>query len=817
MTGESTLVDPFLFPRLVVRESGRGVREIELRGELGIGRAEENELQLMDLKASRHHARIHVEGEDVILTDLDSANGTRVNGIQVTAPHSLEHGDRITIGDTEITFHVPGRAERDTITMKGIPRAARGADATEVLSVPPPAQAPAKRSSRQLIGIIAFAVVAIIAIAAAIIFLPRLLNPEQETPTVTVTETVAPAETEQAEATLPPSTPVSSVDPQEMQDLLDQAETLTRRSKFEDAIAIYEDLVSRAPEDARPEIGWAYALILDDEAAQALPHAERAVELDPASSEANAVLGRAHTALGDEDQALAWAEDAVELDAASAQARSVLAEAYLLAGRTQEATDEADLALVQDINNANAHRVRGWLYYILDNDMGRASSELQIAAGLQPELWLRRHDLGLILAEAEDYGTAIIAFQDALGIRPKAVTYTAIGDAYYQLGQYDPAKASLLQAVSKGAEDAGTLGLLAAAFAQLGRCDEAETYYEQALQLDPAEPMANEAEELCQGEQPPSPTPSATSGSASEPTDTPEATEEAAAPTTAPVRITGRIAFPVWNSATNKYDTYVANVDGSDRQLVVAEMHQPAFRPDGAWLSVNGERDEHMNLFVVRPDGSGLKEISQHIEDELPFWSPDGKGIVFSSRMHGDKESRVYIIDDVVYEGDYRADGRSLNFGPDDVRGENPTWTDSGQIIYAGCDITVAPAACGLFSMPAAPGVQPFTQLTENPEDSAPAAYGDRVAFMSNRTGNWEIYLMDLDGTGLRRLTDNESIDGLPTWSPNGRSIAFVSDQGGSWAVWVMNADGSSRRRLFAIGGAGLASNWQHEQISWGP
>jgi TolB protein len=88
---------------------------------------------------------------------------------------------------------------------------------------------------------------------------------------------------------------------------------------------------------------------------------------------------------------------------------------------------------------------------------------------------------------------------------------------------------------------------------------------------------------------------------------------------------------------------------------------------------------------------------------------------------------------------------------------------------------------------------------------------------MSNRTGNWEIYLMDLDGTGLRRLTDNESIDGLPTWSPNGRSIAFVSDQGGSWAVWVMNADGSSRRRLFAIGGAGLASNWQHEQISWGP
>ena len=817
MTGESTLVDAFLFPRLIVRESGRAVQEIELRGDLGIGRAEDSDLQLMDLKASRHHARIHVEGKQLVLTDLDSANGTKVNGIELTAPHILEHGDRITIGDTELTYHVPGRAEQDTITMKGVPPAVRDAEPTEVLAVPPPPKAKAKRPSPQLIGTIVFAAVAIIAIVLAIIFLPSLLETEPAAPTSVATAPTSEVVTEEPEATAPPSTPASGMDPQEMQDLLTEAETLTRRSKFEEAIAIYEDLVSRAPADARPEIGWAYALLYDDEAAEALPHAERATELDPTSSQAHAVLGRTYAVLGDEDQALAWAEDAVALDPGSAQAHSVLAEAYMLAGETQKATDEADLALVQDINNANAHRIRGWLYYIVDNDMGRAASELHQAAGLQPELWLRRHDLGLLLAEAEDYGTAIIAFQDALGIRPKAITYTAIGDAYYQLGQYDQGRVSLLQAVSLGAEDAGTLGLLAATFAQLDRCDEAETYYEQALAADPDEPMANEAQELCQDEESASPTASATTGATSEPADTPEATEEAAVPTTSPARLTGRIAFPVWNSETGKYDTYVAKTDGSGRTLVAAEMHQPAFRPDGAWLSVNGERAEHMNLFVVRPDGSGLKEISQHTEDELPYWSPDGKGIVFSSRMHGDKQSRVYVIDEVVYEGGYRAEGRSLNFGPDDVRGENPTWTDGGQIIYAGCDITVAPARCGLFSMPAAPGVHPFTQLTEYEEDAAPAAHGDKVAFMSNRSGSWEIYVMKVDGTGLKRLTSNSSIDGLPTWSPDGRSIAFVSDQGGSWGVWVMNADGSSRRKLFAMGGAGLASDWQHEQISWGP
>ncbi|MGD2041372.1 MAG: hypothetical protein PVH11_11130, partial [Anaerolineae bacterium] len=112
---------------------------------------------------------------------------------------------------------------------------------------------------------------------------------------------------------------------------------------------------------------------------------------------------------------------------------------------------------------------------------------------------------------------------------------------------------------------------------------------------------------------------------------------------------------------------------------------------------------------------------------------------------------------------------------------------------------------------------QPMTQLTENPEDTAPAVYEDRIAFMSNRDGNWEIYVMDIDGSGVERLTDNAAHDGLPVWSPDGRTLAFVSDQGGAWAVWAMSPDGSNRRILFEIGNGGLAFNWQQERISWAP
>jgi TolB protein len=273
----------------------------------------------------------------------------------------------------------------------------------------------------------------------------------------------------------------------------------------------------------------------------------------------------------------------------------------------------------------------------------------------------------------------------------------------------------------------------------------------------------------------------------------------------------------VWDAQKSDYDTYLAQAkDGSGRQLVVEEMHQPAFSPDGKWLAVNGERDDYLDLFIVKPDGSSLQKITDHIEDALPYWSPDSKGLVFSSTREGDKQSRVYIIDEVPFGGG-TVKGRTLNFGPDDVRGEYPAWTAGGQIVFKGCDLTVAPAECGIYIMPSDPGPNPMTRLTENPEDTAPDAHGGKIAFMSNDDGNWEIYVMNSDGTGRKRLTNNAANDGLPVWAPNGKTLAFVSNQGGAWAVWAMSPDGSNRRKLFDIGGGGLVSDWQRERISWGP
>jgi Tol biopolymer transport system component len=106
-------------------------------------------------------------------------------------------------------------------------------------------------------------------------------------------------------------------------------------------------------------------------------------------------------------------------------------------------------------------------------------------------------------------------------------------------------------------------------------------------------------------------------------------------------------------------------------------------------------------------------------------------------------------------------------------------------------------------------------QLTTAGNDLAVDGYGNEIVFMSDqRDGNWEIYKANNVGGGITRLTDNPGTDGLPTWSPDGKSIAFLSTRDGQWAIWVMNADGSNQRKFFDLPRP-MGPDWPEERISW--
>src|SRR5205807_2999907 len=86
------------------------------------------------------------------------------------------------------------------------------------------------------------------------------------------------------------------------------------------------------------------------------------------------------------------------------------------------------------------------------------------------------------------------------------------------------------------------------------------------------------------------------------------------------------------------------------------------------------------------------------------------------------------------------------------------------------------------------------------------------------RDGNSEIYVMNADGSGQTRLTNNSFRDDYPTWSPDGKKIAFLRESGGVSSINLMDADGTNQKELTRIT---LSSNYPYPyerfSLSWSP
>lgn len=91
------------------------------------------------------------------------------------------------------------------------------------------------------------------------------------------------------------------------------------------------------------------------------------------------------------------------------------------------------------------------------------------------------------------------------------------------------------------------------------------------------------------------------------------------------------------------------------------------------------------------------------------------------------------------------------------------------------------------------------TRLTNNAAADTHPSFspdGTKIAFTSDRDGNEEIYVMNANGTSQTRLTDDPASDSQPTWSPDGTRIVFQSNRGGSLDIFVMSATGGGATQL---------------------
>jgi Tol biopolymer transport system component len=94
---------------------------------------------------------------------------------------------------------------------------------------------------------------------------------------------------------------------------------------------------------------------------------------------------------------------------------------------------------------------------------------------------------------------------------------------------------------------------------------------------------------------------------------------------------------------------------------------------------------------------------------------------------------------------------------------------------------------------------------------------GGKLAFVTYRDGDAEIYVTNADGSGVVNLTDNPAYDWEPSWSPDGTMLVFNSDRSGDAELWLMEADGSNPTRLTTNNSNGVYFVWSPDgtKIAW--
>jgi TolB protein len=239
------------------------------------------------------------------------------------------------------------------------------------------------------------------------------------------------------------------------------------------------------------------------------------------------------------------------------------------------------------------------------------------------------------------------------------------------------------------------------------------------------------------------------------------------------------------------YDGYGARQFSRDGSIALF----PCVSPDGRRIAYVSYRNGYPNIITRTLDGLLVSATQFRATTSSPAISPNGQ-LAFSSSKDGDS-MEIYV------SGIDGSNARRLTNTRNAVN-ISPRWNPrTGREIAFISDRGGSPQ---VYVMDASGGNErPLLKLGGQMDSPAWSPDGRFIAFTWNGGGAYNIYLADVASGQVLRLT-SEGRNEQPTWSPDGRHIAFQSNRTGRWEIWAMHIDGSEQRQITRSGGR--APSW---------
>lgn len=267
------------------------------------------------------------------------------------------------------------------------------------------------------------------------------------------------------------------------------------------------------------------------------------------------------------------------------------------------------------------------------------------------------------------------------------------------------------------------------------------------------------------------------------------------------VVVPGEIAYSYMpGDNSHMFKIYTINKDGSENKLLMSAngvgLNQPAWSPDGKKIATWGWLSHAtISIYYFNSDGTGLSRLTtvNNVYDMYPVWSPDGTKITFTRQFPNENDrNEIWVMN---------GDGTNAK---KILEGYQSKWSpDGNKLIY----VSNKTGNYEIYTSNAdGTNQQKITNTQKNESDPEFSPDGNKIVYSAYNTGaynTFEIYVMNSDGTNDIRLTNNNSIDNLPRWSPDGLRIVYSSELSAERhsEVYIMNADGSGQKRLTVTAG----------------